>query len=317
MNGVRHTGCRGCCAEAGFARRFAVCTFALLVLGLQGGCLPKSSWFARTDQAQQLALEARHAQDRQDPAKALHLLSSAVEINPRDCETRIELSEMLLENGSCDAAVSHLRQVVKQNPEDARSHIKLAQAMRKRGDLREAERLCDIAIRLDPVNAEGLVLRGVLYEQQQQDESALRVYYRAMHTNPDRTDAALRIAAIQLRRNASRQAGAVARSLLERTDISAAHRSEAEWMLGLAYSQEQRWNLATPSLKSAADSKSFAQAMKADDWYQLAYASWQTGDLSRADQANAQALRLQPKHAEAQSLLTVLSRNTADARSSR
>lgn len=313
MNGAEHTGCACCCAGASFARRLAVCAVATLLLGLQGGCLPKSSWFARTDQAQQLAQEARHAHDRGDSAKAEHLLSSAVQIDPRDCETRIELSEMLLEHGSCDAAVLHLKQVVKQNPDDARAHVKLGQAMRTRGDLREAERLADIAIRLDPNNAEGLILRGVLYEQQHQEDPALRVYYRALHASPDRSDAALRIASLQLRRNASRQAGAVVRTLLERPDISTAHRSEAEWLLGLAYSQEERWSLATPALETAASVEEFAKRMNADDWYQLAYACWKTGDVARSGEATGTALRLQPTHSGAQSLESVIARHATDA----
>src|SRR5262249_20613015 len=105
--------------------------FSIIALcaGLSGsGCArARSTMTARSETAERLSAEARQAKVRGDSQSAEQLLTEAVERNPGDCETRLELSEMLLAHGSTEAAVFHLQKLIDQNPDDPRSYVGLGE----------------------------------------------------------------------------------------------------------------------------------------------------------------------------------------------
>jgi tetratricopeptide (TPR) repeat protein len=283
-------------------------TVAIVVCLLSSGCsLPKNTWFAKTDEAQQLATQARQAQDQGDCKQAEHLLTAAVKTNPRDGETRLELSELLLEQGSSDAAIRHLRQLAQQNPDDPRPVVRLAEATYARGDLVESGKLIDRALRMDPSHVDALLLRGRLYEHRRQDTEALTAYCRAFQADNERVEPQLRMADVHLRRQHPRQSGPLLRSLLERTDLTSQERTRAEWLLGQSYALEHRWPEAAESLNAAAARR----RMSADDWYQLAYAAWQSHDATLARQSAAAALQINPEHEAALTMSNLLGQQTA------
>lgn len=290
-------------------RRVCQCAlgaFVILVCG--SGCsLPKNTWFAQNDAAQKLATQARHAQECGDCAQAEHLLTAAVKTNPRDTETRLELSDLLMEQGSRDDAVLHLRKLAEQNPEDPRPVTRLAEAMYTRGDLSEATSLVDRALRLDPSSVDALLLRGRLHEHRHQEDAALAAYCRAYQSDRSRLEPQLRMAEVHLRRKQARQSGAILRNVLNRTDLAVADQARSHWLLGQSYAQEKRWNEAADALRRSAEHR----RMTADDWYQLAFAAYRAGDFTLSRQSAAAALQIDPQHASATAIHDLLLQQTA------
>src|SRR5262245_11507222 len=101
----------------------------MLLLALAGCARQQANVTSRSATAERLSEQARQARDRGDANSAEHFLAAAVERNPGDCETRLELSEMLLERGSTGAAAAHLKNFINQNPEDPRGYVGLAEVM--------------------------------------------------------------------------------------------------------------------------------------------------------------------------------------------
>lgn len=286
--------------------RFGACVQIVCALGatLCGGCANRNNWFAKTDAAQRLAQEARQAEDRGDLAQAQHLMTAAVKTNPGDCETRLELCDLLIDQGSPEAACDHLKRIITQNPDDPRPMIRLAQAQYLRRDLSAATTLIDKALKLDPGNVDALLLRGQLYEHAQDDDAALAIYYRVLQVNPDRAEPELRVAAIHLRNNRARQADPLLRSVLERPELNVPQKAAAEWLLGLAYAQEHRWADAAQTLATA----SARREMTPVDWYQLAYARFQAQDFEGAREAADLTLEADPRHSAALAMRHMLNR---------
>ena len=69
----------------------------LAALLATAGCTThRPSAAGRSETAERLSEEARQARDRGDTQAAEYLLTAAVDHNPGDVETRLELAEMLL-----------------------------------------------------------------------------------------------------------------------------------------------------------------------------------------------------------------------------
>lgn len=269
---------------------------------IAGCAASRNASAARSDESQRLAQQARQAEDRGDARTAELLLTAAVTRNPADCETRLELSELLLQQGSLDAAAAHLRKLVAQNPDDPRGYVRLAEALSLQGSHGEAATLVDAALEMDPLHTQGLLLRGRLHELAQRDDKALEAYHRVMLADPDQEDAELRIAGIYLKRGQQRQAAPLLRAVLESPHACPRQRSAAHWVLGMAYAQDERWADAAQSLAAG----SGGRQMSADDWCQLAYARFRAGDAAGARQAVASALQVAPTDSTALAMQATL-----------
>lgn len=274
----------------------------LLLTGCRAG---RNAAAARTDESQKLAQQARQAEDRGDEKTAEMLLTAAVTRNPADSETRLELSELLLQHGSLDDASAHLRRLVAENPDDPRSYVRLAEVLFLQQRTGEAGTLVDQALDMDPEHTQGLLLSGRLHELAQRDDRALEAYHRAMHADPNEKDAELRIAGIYLKRGQPRQAAPLLRSVLESTHATPRQRSSGWWLLGMSYAMDERW----PDAAEALTAGSRARPMTATDWRQLAYARYRAGDVSSARETIAHAVQAYPN--DTQSLAMQASFNTA------
>src|SRR5947208_14782194 len=90
----------------------------LAAFGALGACsTQRQVATGRSETAEKLSEQARQARDRGDSQSAEYLLTAAVDRNPTDCETRLELSELLLAHGSCETAIAHLKRLISQNPD--------------------------------------------------------------------------------------------------------------------------------------------------------------------------------------------------------
>ena len=235
----------------------------------------------------QLTERAREAQEQGDMSQATNLLTQAVNADPRNCETRLELSEMLLEHGSLDAATQHLRRVVAQNPDDPRGYVRLAQALSSQGRDAEAESLLRTALEIDPGNPTGLLLFAQWLEKQGEIQQALETYYRAIPLLGNPAEAELRIAAIKLRAGQNTQATALLRGVVENSQACPAMKGEAYALLGRAYGRDERWRDAASALETGL--KLQPNLATAADWRLAAEAHALSGDWTAASRCAAAA----------------------------
>jgi tetratricopeptide (TPR) repeat protein len=272
--------------------------------GLAGaGCARQQATVtARSETAERLSAEARQAKVRGDSESAEHLLTEAVERNPSDCETRLELSEMLLAHGSTDAAIFHLQKLVDENPDDPRSYVGLAEARYKQRNLAEADRLTAISLELDPRQTRALLLRGKIEQSRGNDDAALEDYFELLACEPDHIEATMLVARLHLRHGDGRLAAPKLRTIVESRELEPQLRGSAQWLLGRCYAQDGRWPDAAQALATGISSRRGTT----DDWLELANACWRGGDPQQARRAVEQALRRAPTDARAQALMTSL-----------
>jgi lipopolysaccharide biosynthesis regulator YciM len=266
---------------------------------------------ARSETAERLSAEARQAKVRGDSQSAEHLLTEAVERNPSDCETRLELSEMLLAHGSSEAAIVHLQKLVEQNPDDPRSYVGLAEGMFMQRNLPEADRLVAKALELDPRQTRGLLLRGKIEQTRGSDQRALDAYYEVLAGEPDHIEATMLVARLHLRHGDGRLAAPLLRSVVESPEQEAPLRGHANWLLGRCYAQDGRWSDAARALAGGVSSRKGTT----EDWLELADACWRGGEPQQAHAAVEQALRRAPTNPQAMALLAALDNEARAAHS--
>ena len=288
------------------------CSLVVLLGSLSGaGCARQQSTVtARSETAERLSAEARQAKVRGDSQSAEHLLTEAVDRNPGDCETRLELSEMLLLHGNTEAAAFHLQKLIEQNPDDPRSFVGLAEAMYKQRNLAEADRLVATALELDPRQTRGLLLRGKIAQSRGNDERALDDYYELLANEPDHVEATMLIARLHLRHGNGRIAAQMLRSIVENPELEPQLHGSALWLLGRCYSQDGRWSDAAHALAAGISSRRGTP----DDWLELAEACWRGGEPQQAHAAVEQALRRAPANSQAQALLAAMDNDERSTR---
>jgi tetratricopeptide (TPR) repeat protein len=270
----------------------------LAACGALGACsTQRQAATGRSETAEKLSEQARQARDRGDSQSAEYLLTAAVDRNPTDCETRLELSELLLAHGSCETAIAHLKRLISQNPDDPRGYVGLAEALYQQRDFDDAQYYLDRALDLEPRHIRGLILRGKIDEARGQRARALEDYYRVLGFEPDNTEAKMLIAALHLQQGEGQLAAPLLRSIIDSGDPAAGRRDRAQWLLGQCYSAEGRWSDAARALGAGIAGRGDAR-----DWYDLANACWRAGDLRGADLALTQSLVLAPTSAPALAL---------------
>jgi Flp pilus assembly protein TadD len=296
----------GACGSG--ALRYSIVPLFAVLAG--AGCAHQQSTVtARSETAERLSAEARQAKVRGDEQSAEHLLAEAVERNPSDCETRLELSEMLLAHGSSEAAASHLQKLVDQNPDDPRSYVGLAEAMYMQRNLAEADRLVAKALELDPHQTRSLLLRGKIEQARGADKQALEDYYQLYACEPDHIEVTMLIAGLHLRHGDASLAAPLLRSIVENPEQETRLRASAQWMLGRCYAHDGRWSDAAQALAGGISSRRGTS----DDWLELANACWRSGETQQARSAVDQALRRAPDNPQAQALLAALDDDTRAA----
>ncbi len=286
-----------------YGRRRTGQVLVLAALLAMAGCTThRPSAAGRSETAERLTAEARQARDRGDTQSAEYLLTSAVDHNPGDSETRLELAELLLAHGSFEAAELHLNKFIDQCPDDPRGYVGLAEIMFLRKRSREADELVEKAIELDPRQTRGLVLRGKIEHARHDDDRALEDLYYVLSLEADHDEAKLLIAEIHLQQGNAKLAAPLLRSVIDEAEPANSRRPAAEWLLGKCYVCEERWSDAARELKAGMASRRGT----AHDWNELAEAYWRSGDAVGAEMAVGQALRASPTDPQAQTLRAVL-----------
>lgn len=271
-------------------------------LNLAGCARKQATVTARSETAERLSVQARQASDRGDERSAEQLLSAAVERNPGDCETRLELAEMLLAHGSTGLAAVHLQKLIDQNPDDPRGYVGLAETRYAERNLAAADRLIATALELDQRQVRGLLLRAKIEQARGENEFAIEDYHRVLAYEPQHLEATFLIAELFLKQGDTRLAAPLLRSVVENPETSDSQRAQSQWLLGTCYSRDGRWSDAARSLAAGISSRPGS----ARDWYVLADAAARGGDISGGQNAIAQSLRIAPGDPQALALRSAL-----------
>lgn len=94
------------------------------------------------------------------------------------------LAAMLFEQGKHQEAADAYRRLVAQNPKDSSLHTSLAGALGALGRYADAMKELDLAVAIEPLNAEAYHNRGAVYERIGKPESAIEQYRTAVRYNP-------------------------------------------------------------------------------------------------------------------------------------
>jgi tetratricopeptide (TPR) repeat protein len=280
--------------------RALVAAAILLVLLLSGCQLVRDMCMRSCTEARYLAEQARQAEQADNLPRAVELMSQALETNPGDPQLHREMARLMIDTGNRPAAVEHLQYVTEKLPDDSESFVLLAKLLLEQGRTGEATAAADAALSADPLDTTALVMRAALAQRQADSDLALETYYRVLAVEPRHIEARLRVAEIQLDRRRPEIAASMLRAVCQSPHADPNQSAEAGWVLGIAYGQGQRWDEAVTALADAAALR--ADRMNADDWYRLAYARHQTGDVERSRDDLRQALRLDPRHPKAQAM---------------
>jgi tetratricopeptide (TPR) repeat protein len=257
-------------------------------------------------QARDLAEQARDAEQAGDLPRAVELMGQALETNPGDPQLHREMARLMIDSGNRPAAVEHLQYATEKLPDDSESFVLLAELLLEQGRGDEATAALDAALTADPLSTTALVMRAALAERRHESDLALETYYRVLAVEPKHVAARLRVAEIQLERERPEIAAAMLRAVCQSPHVAPGDAADAAWTLGIAYGQDGRWEEAVTTLAGAAARR--PSRMTADDWYRLAYARNQIGDVERSRDDLRQALQLDPRHPQAQAMAEELQR---------
>lgn len=261
-----------------------------LVLACLPGCQGKGKKEAAQRELNRLVDQAHSAAEQGDVWQAERLLSAAVEADPSDCETRLQLSELLQEHGSLADAVAHLQRAAEQNPEDPRAFVLLAQILFEQGQIDAADQHAERALALDPHLIKAILLRGQIAERKGDQDVALRSYYEALAIEPDRPEPRYLAARQLYERGSADQAAPLLRRLLEESSACGRHEGDAWWLLGQCYARQERWHDAAYALAAGIEQRD----PSGSDWRDLAYAQFRAGELQAARSSLGMALKLSP-----------------------
>jgi tetratricopeptide (TPR) repeat protein len=265
---------------------------------------------SRSEKAERLSVEARQARERGDLKSAETLLTAAVERNPNDYETRLELSELLVLHRNAGAAENHLQILLEKNSEDPRVYAGLAEVRYLQHNLNEADALVAQALDFDPRLARGLLLKARIEQARGNANSALDDLYQILDTEGDHSEARLLAARLHLQQGDSRLAAAELRGLIENPNLDPEPRAKAQWLLGRCYSQDERWSEAAAALTAGISSRNGSPR----DWCLLADVCRRAQDLASAQHAIENALRLSPNDSQAIAMRAAIADDSRSAK---
>lgn len=285
-----------------------MCALVMLLLmagGLCPGCAGSRQAWLRRDESARLVERAREADERGDEAQAAALLAAAVRKDPKDCETRLQLCSLLVEQGGIAEAETHLAEMLVANPDDPRLYVRMAHLQFAKKDLTTAMRHLTAALELDPKNPEALFLRGKIASRLNRYDEAFDFLYRSLHNEPHNVEVQLEIAELYLKRGHGRQAAPMLRTIVDGEHGTSDHKLLATWKLGQAYAQQERWDEATAMFAEVSKSRILSES----EHYEAAYAFYRTGAEPEAQEHCVAVLRSNATHPGARALYTVVSKS--------
>lgn len=284
-------------------RFLATALGAALCVGSIGCGWMQTAMRMRDGLGRSLADRGMDAKEYGDDAEAVRLLSQAAERDPDQVDVHRELAGLHENLGDSESQLRHLIRVAELEPELPESWAQLSKALAEHGYPERARATADKALALDPTNTTSVLTKARLDEDAGDAFGALEGYHRVLEDNPGDVEARLAVARIHLKQGNADRAAPVLRSLCACPLADESDKCEASWCLGIAYGRIGRWTDAVRALETGTTSHDTA-----DDWYRLAFASHEAGDLSTAREALREVQRRQPSHDGGRKLANVLTR---------
>jgi tetratricopeptide (TPR) repeat protein len=119
-----------------------------------------------------------------EPAIAEETLQRALESNPNDGTLRLDLAQLLAQTGKTQQAKTILTDLVKQQPNNVPALDTLFRVSMSLKDPDTATSAAETLVTLQPKSALGYLYEGMVSEQQQRSEDALRAYRQAAALDP-------------------------------------------------------------------------------------------------------------------------------------
>ena len=226
--------------------------------------------------------------ERGDDARALERLQHAVKVAPDSAEAHNWLGVALLAAADVGRGLAALRKAISLDPAYSRPYVNLGSALADSGELDEAVRVFRTALELEPGSMAAHFGLGTALRQKGELEAALRHLRRVAEAGPD--NATIHYELGQTLRQNSALAEAIAE--FERAIEIDPELREGYYALGAALQQQ-----------SAVAPQHATLPSPADEAVRQATAAAARRDLAAAKEALAEALRLDPGHAEAHTLL--------------
>lgn len=287
------------------------CCLSLLLF-----CTGCSSWkqkmAMRDSESQDLVEQVRVATESGRQEQAAELLKRAVANNPNNAAVRQQLSEFLIANGYSEEAIQQLQRTTVLTPDDPRPYIDLSYLLYEKKQYTDALKNLELGLNLDPTNIRALILKGELEELASLNSAAIETYHRVLQVDPYNIDSRLKLAALEIKMGEHNRATPILRPICHNTSATFDQRSEAQWLLGVAYGADRRWSDSVASLEQSIKNRKDASA---DDWYRVAYACLQAQQMEKVYPAVTQALTLNPMHTETNRLSHFLTQQTHAASS--
>jgi len=272
---------------------------------------------AELDEAIKLAPQLAEAYDAKgrarlaegDPASALGEFRHAIELKPSLAEAHLGLGLAVGQMGNLDAAAKEFRAAIRLRPGFAEAHKRLGITLRRLGNDQGALTEFEAAVKADGRDPEGWYHLGLARKSQGEIPSAIEAFRKALVLKPDFEKAhynlgiALRVAG---RQEAAHQELAEVSGLREfRAKLA---QSKLLIVRGVDELDHGRNRAALQLFEQAAtETPTLATA-----WHYVGIAHDRQGDTTRASDAWAKALELQPDYPQTHSALGLMYARAGD-----
>ena len=256
----------------------------------------------RSAQCGALCAQARAARDEGNSDQANQYINEALRQKPGDSETRRQLAETMWNNGRRTEAIAQFAALCERYPSDAKFAARMAVMQWESHQHSTAASSALSALQLDPQSKEALLIKARVEAEQGDLDGALVSYLRLSQVAPDDLPTLLELGELHLRRGNPDRACPLIRTAMQHPQATPQQRVEIEWLLGVAYSRNERWSAAVAALERAIISRTAS----ADDWCFLAWARMQCGDLTGAQSDLQRALQSEPDSMSARKLAKLL-----------
>lgn len=260
--------------------RFAILAFALFPI-LSGCQSFQNRMSQRCARCGALCAQAREAREQGNSERANEFINAALQQKPADFETRRQLAETMWVTGRKAEAVQEFSALCAEQPPDAKLGARLAVMQWEVEQRSAAARTANLVLQIDPNSQDALLIKARSEVFAGKLDDALNTYMRLTQIAPDELTAMIELGDLQLRRNQPDRARPLFRAVLEHPRTTPAQRAQAQWLLGVAYANSQRWTTALPLLENSISHRNAS----ANDWCLVASARHHNGDrkLARRD----------------------------------
>jgi serine/threonine-protein kinase len=218
--------------------------------------------------------------------EAVRFFSAAVALRGQSAGVRLNLGNVLLDQGKIDQAVACYRDALRLHPDFFSAHYNLGIALRRKGDFDEARSAFRAALRLQPQSPEALCELGTVLHRLGQTDAAIRLLRRAQRLRPKYAQAHNNLG------NAWRSKNDLDKAMREyrRAIALEPNFAEAHFNLGMTLDTRGQLDQAIVEYQRAVQcKKDFAGA-----YFNLGGALRDRGKLTEAAAALRQVIHLQP-----------------------